>query len=132
MINVKLNIKTRQLALIDESESTPGTSRILTAFKESVMPQLESIAKASSDRYLLSDICSVSNKADGITFIGPLFVNANIESNLEEDEVILQFMPSIDDEKIDIQPTIDKNRVGKIIIGLLLGILTGLLIGLWL
>jgi hypothetical protein len=135
MIQVKLNLKTRKLELIDDSESTPGASRILTAFQETVMPSLERIAKASSDRWLMSDLYAVPNKADGITFVGPLFVNAQtghiIEaSNPDYDEVILQFLPSIDDEKIDIQPTIDKNAVGKSIIGLLLGILTGLIIGL--
>lgn len=135
MIQVKLNRKTRELELIDDSESTPGASRILTAFQETVMPSLERIAKASTDRYLLGDLYAVPNKADGITFIGPIFVSAKSDELIsvptpEEDEVILQFMPSIDDEKIDIQPTIDKNNVGKSIIGLLLGILTGLLIGL--
>lgn len=137
MIQVKLNLKTRKLELIDDSESTPGASRILTAFQETVMPSLERIAKASTDRYLLSDLYSVTNKADGITFVGPLYVNAQTghiieSSNPDVEEIILQFLPSIDDEKIDIQPTIDKNNVGKNIIGLLLGVLTGLLIGLWL
>lgn len=137
MIQVKLNRKTRKLELIDDSESTPGASRILTAFQEHVMPSLERIAKSSTDRYLLGDLYAVPNKADGITFIGPLLVSAKSgeifsEPTSEEDEVILQFTPSIDDEKIDIQPTIDKNYIGKSIIGLLLGVLTGLLIGLWL
>lgn len=121
MLKVLINIDKRIATLVDDSESTPGASRAMSAFRTHVLPKINDIlaSKTTLAGSRLAKIFTTVFKGDGLKFAAST-INSKDDVNFDMTFVLLA----------DNTPTAPKRmlswvKVGRCILALLLGLVVG-------
>ena len=120
MLKVKIDPKKKTATLIDDSESTPGVSRAIPAFREQVIPQIERILQKSNEGEAgwLNEIFGTTFTADDMEFSALTIV----AQGPNPDGVILTFdYWGTGEETEPYKQKLDWKNIGQYILAFLIG-----------
>lgn len=125
-LKVEINTKTQSATLIDDAESTPGASRVITAFRLHVIPAIiKKLEDSRSCKFdMIKNVYNHKYLGDGLQFFASGYKRLGSD-NHNSDKFLMTFELF---DNISHESEITCETIGRYIITLLLGIACGVII----